>query len=31
LEVHDTRQLENIMTAIKSSSDLITVNRVDLG
>lgn len=31
LEVHDTRQLENIMAAIKSSSELITVNRVDLG
>lgn len=30
LEVHDTRQLENIMTAIKNSSELITVNRVDL-
>lgn len=30
LEVHDTRQLENIMSAIKSSSELISVNRVDL-
>ncbi|OYU96819.1 MAG: RelA/SpoT family protein [Bacteroidetes bacterium B1(2017)] len=30
LEVHDTRQLENIMAAIKNSSELITVNRVDL-
>ncbi len=30
LEVHDTRQLENIMSAIKSASELITVNRIDL-
>jgi guanosine-3',5'-bis(diphosphate) 3'-pyrophosphohydrolase len=30
LEVHDTRQLENIMSSIKSSSELISVNRVDL-
>jgi GTP pyrophosphokinase len=31
LEVHDTQQLENIMRAIKNASDLISVNRVDLG
>ncbi|MCF8253534.1 MAG: bifunctional (p)ppGpp synthetase/guanosine-3',5'-bis(diphosphate) 3'-pyrophosphohydrolase [Bacteroidia bacterium] len=31
LQVHDTRQLENIMDSIKSASELITVNRVDLG
>jgi GTP pyrophosphokinase len=31
LEVHDTRQLETIMNSIKSASELITVNRVDLG
>ncbi len=30
LEVHDTQQLENIMTAIKEASELITVSRVDL-
>ncbi|GAB1449580.1 MAG: bifunctional (p)ppGpp synthetase/guanosine-3',5'-bis(diphosphate) 3'-pyrophosphohydrolase [Bacteroidia bacterium] len=30
LEVHDTGQLENIMTAIKNSSPLISVSRVDL-
>lgn len=30
LEVHDTRQLDTIMNAIKSSSELISVNRVDL-
>ena len=30
LEVHDTQQLENIMTAIKDASPLISVSRVDL-
>ncbi len=30
LEVHDTQQLENIMTAIKAASPLISVSRVDL-
>ena len=30
LEVHDTRQLETIMSAIKNASELISVNRVDL-
>jgi GTP pyrophosphokinase len=30
LEVHDTRQLDNIMAAIKSASELISVNRIDL-
>lgn len=30
LEVHDTSQLEHIMSAIKDASELITVNRVDL-
>ena len=30
LEVHDTQQLDNIMTAIKEASELITVSRVDL-
>ena len=31
LEVLDTRQLETIMSAIKNASDLISVNRIDLG
>ncbi len=30
LEVYDTLQLENIMSAIKNASELITVNRTDL-
>ncbi|MFY8020778.1 MAG: RelA/SpoT family protein [Bacteroidia bacterium] len=30
LEVHDTQQLENIMSAIKDASPLISVSRVDL-
>lgn len=30
LEVYDTQQLENIMSAIKNASELITVNRTDL-